>query len=106
MLASFQAAVVDALVTKTLWAVQKTQAQAIAIVGGVACNSALRHALRSAGESQGVPTFFPSPILFTDNAAMIACAATYRYHRQPRLYEPQHALNLDAYPNLALSSVA
>ena len=106
ILASFQAAVVDALVTKTLWAVQKTHAQAIAVVGGVACNSALRHTMRTAGEANGIPTFFPSPILCTDNAAMIACAATHRYHMQPCLYNPCHVLTLDAHPNLVLSHSA
>lgn len=106
ILASFQAAVVDALMTKTVWAVQQTQAQAIVVVGGVACNSALRQALRAAGETHAVPVFFPSPILCTDNAAMIACAATYRYQMQPASYDNQAILDLDAHPNLVLSNVA
>jgi N6-L-threonylcarbamoyladenine synthase len=105
LLASFQAAVVDALVTKTSWAIQQTKARAIAVVGGVACNSALRQALQVAGKAHSVPILFPSPILCTDNAAMIACAAAYRYQMQPHAYENRQLLTLDAHPNLTLANV-
>jgi N6-L-threonylcarbamoyladenine synthase len=104
-MASFQQAVVDVLVTKTRRAVVQTEARAIVVVGGVACNSALRSEMRSAGEECGVPVFFPSPILCTDNAAMIACAAAYRYQMAPRHYQEQCFLDLDAQPDLILSNV-
>jgi len=105
ILASFQQAVVDALVTKTLRAVAQSEAQAIVVVGGVACNSTLRRDMRFAGEARGLPVFFPSPILCTDNAAMIACAAAYRYHINPHYYQQRCFLDLDAQPNLRLSNV-
>ena len=105
ILASFQQAVVDVLVTKTLRAVEHHEAHAIVVVGGVACNSSLRRAMRLAGESRGIPVFFPSPILCTDNAAMIACAASYRYHMTPEYYQECDLLALDAQPNLRLSNV-
>jgi len=105
ILASFQQAVVDALVTKTLRAVAQSEAQAIVVVGGVACNSTLRRDMRLAGEACGLPVFFPSPILCTDNAAMIACAAAYRYHVNPDYYQQRCFLDLDAQPNLTLSNV-
>lgn len=105
ILASFQQAVVDVLVTKTLRAVHQYEARAIAVVGGVACNSGLRRAMCRAGEERGIPVFFPSPILCTDNAAMIACAASYRYRMTPECYQVGDVLTLDAQPNLMLSSV-
>jgi N6-L-threonylcarbamoyladenine synthase len=106
ILASFQQAVVDVLVTKTLRAAEKSAARAIVVVGGVACNSALRRAMRCAGEERALPVFFPSPILCTDNAAMIACAAAYRYHMTPQYYHEHCLLELDAQPNLILSNAS
>jgi len=105
ILASFQQAVVDVLVAKTLRAVTQSEARAIVVVGGVACNSALRQAMRLAGENCGIPVFFPSPILCTDNAAMIACAAAYRYDHAPQYYHARDFLDLDAQPNLILSNI-
>jgi N6-L-threonylcarbamoyladenine synthase len=104
-LASFQQAVAEVLVHKTLQAVTATQAQAVAVVGGVACNSTLRREMLLAGKTQGVPVYFPSPRFCTDNAAMIACAAYYRYQAAPHHYQ-QDFLDLEAHPNLALSSSA
>jgi len=105
ILASFQQAVVDVLVTKTLRAVAQSEARAIVVVGGVACNSTLRREMRLAGERRGIPVFFPSPILCTDNAAMIACAAAYRYCMAPQYYHACDFLELDAQPNFMLSNV-
>ncbi len=103
ILASFQQAVADVLVAKTLRVVQQSQAQAIAVVGGVACNSALRQAMQQAVATEELPVYFPSPRLCTDNAAMIACAAAYRYQTQAEADAPQPFLDLDAHPNLALT---
>jgi N6-L-threonylcarbamoyladenine synthase len=104
ILASFQQAVVDALVTKTLRAAEQTRARAIAVVGGVACNSTLRRDMLLGGEALGLPVLFPSPIFCTDNAAMIACAASYRYQTNTHHYDQRDFLDLDARPNLTLST--
>jgi N6-L-threonylcarbamoyladenine synthase len=102
ILASFQQAVVDALVSKTLRAAQQMQARSVVVVGGVACNSALRREMRLAGEARGLPIFFPSPRFCTDNAAMIACAAYYRYLAAPQTYQQRSFLELEADANLTL----
>ena len=100
ILASFQEAVVDSLVSKTVRAVEHTAAEAIAVVGGVACNTSLRRRMTSAGESLGLPVIFPSPVLCTDNAAMVAAAAAFRYEACNELYHYPAFLDLDASPNL------
>ncbi|MBM3224051.1 MAG: tRNA (adenosine(37)-N6)-threonylcarbamoyltransferase complex transferase subunit TsaD [Candidatus Tectomicrobia bacterium] len=102
IVASFQQAVVDVLVTKTMRAVTQTASQAVVVVGGVACNSSLRREMQRASQERALPLFFPSPILCTDNAAMIACAAAHRYQVSPALYHGQDSLNLDACPNLPM----
>ena len=103
ILASFQQAVADVLTAKTLRATQQSRARAIAVVGGVACNSALRRAMQQAAGDKGLPVYFPSPRFCTDNAAMIACAAAYRYKMQGGADAPSMFLDLDAQPNLALA---
>lgn len=106
ILASFQQAVVDSLTQRTLRAVTDTEAQAVAVVGGVACNSALRQAMQAAGYASGIPVFFPSPHYCTDNAAMIACAGYQRYQREPSAYDWQNSLDLEAYADLPLVSLS
>ena len=105
ILASFQQAVVDVLVGKTLRAVREMQAQAIAVVGGVACNSVLRHHMNLAGKAENLPVFFPSPRFCTDNAAMIACAAHHRYLKTPQNYDQKHFLDLEAHANLVIQDM-
>jgi N6-L-threonylcarbamoyladenine synthase len=75
--ASFQAAVVDVLVGKTIQAALKNGARGIVIAGGVAANRELRARLKAAGDENGIRVFLPSPGLCTDNAAMVAAAG---YH--------------------------
>lgn len=77
--ASFQAAVVDVLVARTVAAANEYGLERIAIAGGVACNSALRAKMREVGEAAGKKVYYPDPILCTDNAAMIGSAAYYEY---------------------------
>ena len=72
--AGFQQAVVDVLVRKTEWAVQKEGVGTVAVAGGVGANSLLRRDLARMGERNGVRVFFPPIPLCTDNAAMIAAA--------------------------------
>ena len=74
LLASFQKTMVDSLFNKTLKAAELFSPQSIMISGGVACNSQLRNTFSAAFTKKGIPVYFPSPILSTDNAAMIAAA--------------------------------
>jgi len=76
--ASFQEAVVDVLVHKTLDAVKRTGVGAVVIAGGVACNKALREKMRCEAAAKGVTLYYPRPAYCTDNGAMIALAG---YHR-------------------------
>ena len=74
--ASFQSVVVRSLVGTTERLAQEFGPKTVIVAGGVACNGALREASRQAGERLGIPVYFPSPHLSTDNAAMIAAAGT------------------------------
>ncbi len=73
--ASFQAAVCDVLVGKTLATATRHRAKSILVSGGVSANGALHRQFR---ETSGVPIFFPRPVFATDNAAMIALAGYFR----------------------------
>ncbi len=70
--ASFQEAVVDVLVAKTLRAAEREGVDRIAVGGGVACNGRLREKLGQAASARGMRAFFPPPAFCTDNAAMVA----------------------------------
>jgi N6-L-threonylcarbamoyladenine synthase len=75
LVASFQRTVVEDLVSKTLTAARECDARTLFVTGGVAANSALRQAFEDEGAKEGLPVYFPSRRLSTDNAAMIAAAA-------------------------------
>jgi N6-L-threonylcarbamoyladenine synthase len=74
--ASFQSVVVRSLVGTTERLARDVGPRTLIVAGGVACNGALRDASRAAAERLGIPVYFPSPHLSTDNAAMIAAAGT------------------------------
>lgn len=95
--ASFQKAVIDVLVEHSLAAVKEYGYQKFAIAGGVASNSSLRSAFEAECEKNGIAFFHPSPILCTDNAAMIGTAGYYEYLKGTR-----HSYDLNAVPNLKL----
>lgn len=95
--ASFQQAVVDVLVKNTVSAAMARNVKKIALAGGVAANSALRSQMKSAAESKGLMMYYPKPVLCTDNAAMIACAAYYEF-----LAGRTSDLYLNAVPGLKL----
>lgn len=95
--ASFQKAVCDVLVEHAMMAMKDFGEDKLAIAGGVASNSTLRTAFAEACGKQGIHFYHPSPILCTDNAAMIGAAAYYEYQKGVR-----HGLDLNAVPNLKL----
>ena len=72
--ASFQRAVIDALLDRTFEAVRRFGARGLGIAGGVSANSRLRELALARGEKKGVPVVLPTLHLSTDNAAMIAAA--------------------------------
>ena len=95
--ASFQKAVVGVLTDNVIKTCKIKKIDKIAIAGGVASNSALRESLIKEGKKRNINVLFTSPILCTDNAAMIGVAAYYEYKKGTR-----HGLDLNAVPNLKL----
>lgn len=95
--ASFQQAVVDVLTEHARMAMEATGMKKLAIAGGVASNSALRQSMKEMCEANDITFYHPSPILCTDNAAMIGAAAYYEFQKGVR-----HGLDLNAVPNLKL----
>jgi N6-L-threonylcarbamoyladenine synthase len=97
LVASFQKAVVDALVSRAMKLVTEEKLDKLAVAGGVASNSALRKALSEACAQSNVKFYSPSPGLCTDNAVMIGAAGYYEYISGTR-----HGYDLNAVPNLKL----
>jgi len=95
--ASFQKAVVSALVDHAMMALDEFGGDKFAIAGGVASNGAFRQAMKDACGKRGVQFLCPSPILCTDNGAMIGAAAYYDYMKGRR-----DSWDLNATPNLKL----
>ncbi|MCE1247511.1 MAG: tRNA (adenosine(37)-N6)-threonylcarbamoyltransferase complex transferase subunit TsaD [Firmicutes bacterium] len=95
--AGFQEAAVDVLVKKTVNAAKKFNVKDILLAGGVARNSRLREKMAEKAGRKGIKVHLPSPILCTDNAAMIATAGYFLYKRGI-----VSDLGLDALPNLPL----
>jgi N6-L-threonylcarbamoyladenine synthase len=95
--ASFQQAIIDVLVTKTIAAAQKYRVDLMTMSGGVSCNQELRRQMRDASSRKGIEFKSADPWLCTDNAAMIAFAALLRLRAG---FESQVIEEID--PNLAL----
>lgn len=95
--ASFQAAVVEVLVTKTMEAARDFGAKRVALAGGVSANKPLRETLANECKKRGIQFCCPEFILCTDNAAMIASAGYYAYDKGE-----ESGLDLNAFPNLTL----
>ncbi len=91
---SFQEAVVDVLVTKTVDAARRYHVGQILLAGGVAANLRLREAM---AQRSPLPLIIPEPLLCTDNAAMIASCGYYRL-----MAGKVDGWDLDVYPNLKL----
>jgi len=96
--ASFQAAVVDVLVAKTIRAATEFGVGHVAIAGGVSANSELRKRLKEAADERRISLFVPASGYCTDNAAMIAKAGELRFEAGLRSSHDLHAE-----PNLSIS---
>ena len=100
--ASFQEAVTDVLVYKTILAAKSNNLDRIVVTGGVAANTNLRQKMEETGSKNGFSTHFPKPILCTDNAAMIALAGFKKYQRNPEA--GRSYFDLDAKANFPLDN--
>jgi N6-L-threonylcarbamoyladenine synthase len=96
--ASFQAAVVDVLIDKTRRAVAEAGAGTVCLGGGVAANSLLRERMLDLATEEGLHCFLPSRSMCTDNAAMVAAAAWWRFRT-----DGATPLDVGAQPNLRLA---
>jgi N6-L-threonylcarbamoyladenine synthase len=97
--ASFQYAVVEAVVEKTFLAADELKIDKIAIAGGVAANSKLRTRMQEECDQRKIQLQYPSPVLCTDNAAMIGAAAYYEF-----IHGRYDGMDLNAIPNLKLTN--
>ncbi len=92
--ASFQEAIIDVLVTKTIAVARECRGRQILLAGGVASNESLRQRLM---KNSPIPVLVPEPVLCTDNAAMIATCGYYRFKAAK-----VNGLDLDVIPSLRL----
>lgn len=97
--ASFQRTVIDSLIEKIVDAAEKFKLKKIVLAGGVAANSELEKNLREVCEKGGLEFFYPTKIMCTDNAAMIACRGYYQ-----SLVKNFAPPTLNAIPNLSLTN--
>jgi N6-L-threonylcarbamoyladenine synthase len=95
--ASFQEAVVDVLVSRTMRAARERCVTAVSVTGGVSANSRLRQVFQDTCRQEGIEVFFPEFSLCTDNAAMIAAAGYARLS-----LGEEDSLNLNVFPNAPL----
>jgi N6-L-threonylcarbamoyladenine synthase len=97
--ASFQEAIVDVQVSKTIRAANDTGVRTVLLGGGVVANTRLRDRIADAGEAEGLTVLYPPLELCTDNAAMIAAVGSARLRRGER-----SSLDIAADPNLRLAT--
>ncbi len=95
--ASFQEAVTDVLCEHTIAAAHSVNSSIITIAGGVASNTRLREKMTEMAGKENISVLYPSPVLCTDNAAMIACAGYFAYENGERA-----DLTLNAVPSMKL----
>ena len=100
--ASFQEAVVDVLVRKTLEAAQACRLRSVVVGGGVAANRRLRAAFQAEARDQKLQVFLPDVAFCTDNAAMIAAGGYFKLKILGRRHRHLKTLNVDA--NLPVKS--
>lgn len=98
--ASFSKAIAKTLVNKTVKAAKELQLNKIVITGGVAANSALRQEMKKQCDINNLELYVPSLKLCTDNAAMIACAAYYKFINDDYIKD---GLNLEAKSRLPVA---
>ncbi|MFZ2053542.1 MAG: tRNA (adenosine(37)-N6)-threonylcarbamoyltransferase complex transferase subunit TsaD [Candidatus Aminicenantales bacterium] len=99
-LASFEAAVVRALLENVARAIEKFRSASLILCGGVARNKRLRAEFGGLARRSGLEAFIPSPELCTDNAAMVAALAAEKMRGRKK---PPLSLDLDAYPRFSLA---
>lgn len=99
--ASFQQAIVDALVGNTIAAALHYSQKNVCMAGGVSANSALRSTMAKKASKAGIRLYVPSPGLCTDNAAMIASAGTFSFWKGK-----VSGMDLNAYPSLVIDSAS
>ncbi len=95
--ASFQQAVIEVLVDKTIKLAKEKKSKKIVMAGGVAANHGLRNMMKNRGKEEEIEILYPSNILCTDNAAMIGSAAYFNY-----ISGRTSQLNMNVVPNLEL----
>lgn len=96
--ASFQQAVIEVLVEKSIRLAKEKNSKTIVLAGGVAANSGLRNLFKSRGKEEGINIRYPSPILCTDNAAMIGSCGYFNY-----IDGQEPDLGMTVEPNLELN---
>jgi N6-L-threonylcarbamoyladenine synthase len=96
-LASFEKAVIKALLSNVNRAADRYKPKSLILCGGVARNRKLRRAFKKLAQKLNIPSFIPSPHLCTDNAAMVAGLAVDRFREHPGMSFP---LDLNAYPRM------
>lgn len=95
--ASFQAVAIDVLIQKTKTAIQKTGIKTLTLAGGVASNSHLREEIKKLAQEMGITYHIPTPILCTDNGAMIAAAGYFKYLKNETV-----GIDINAYATMKL----
>ncbi len=98
LLASFQEAVLDTLITKAIRGAKEVDVETISVMGGVSANSRLRRRLSEEAEKNGLSASFPPFELCTDNGAMIGVTAAHKYMND----EESSSLSLGPEPSLSL----